>query len=312
MTAPGLHRSDACGPAHRSAPVPVAPAPDRVDVAARVRRCSLLPAQAPAALHDVATDAVRLYAAATPGYDDRVAHALAILRAAAAEHAGRIVQVTSLGVEGMVATDLIGRHRLPIAVATLDTGALHAETLALVERIEQRYSLSVEVWRPRHEAVVQFTARHGDDAMYRSIELRKACCAMRKVEPLARLLAGRSAWITGMRREQSDTRGGVRFIDRDDDGRAKINPLADWSWADIWHYVAVHDVPYNPLHDRFMPSIGCAPCTRAIAVGEDFRAGRWWWEDESDKECGLHVRQHAANAPTQAAALAKAGQPARV
>ena len=140
---------------------------------------------------------------------------------------------------------------------------------------------------------MQFVAREGADAMYRSIELRKACCGIRKMEPLARALAGKSAWITGLRREQSGARAEVPFIDDSEwasKGLRKFNPLAAWSWADVWHYIAQHGVDLNPLHDRFMPSIGCAPCTRAIAVGEDFRAGRWWWEDEAAKECGLHVK----------------------
>jgi phosphoadenosine phosphosulfate reductase len=233
--------------------------------------------------------AIALYARPTEGHDSRVAHAVAVLQSAAAEHVGRIVQATSLGAEDMVVTDLIARHHLDIALGTLQTGQLHAETLALIPRIEQRYGLAVEAYEPVAESVVHFVRTHGEKAMYQSIELRKACCAMRKLEPLARLLAGRSAWVTGLRREQSDTRAIVPFSERDDRGRLKINPLADWSWADVWHYIAQNDVPYNPLHDAFMPSIGCAPCTRAIAVGEDFRAGRWWWEDERAKECGLHV-----------------------
>ena len=237
--------------------------------------------------------AIGLYARPTPGHDERVAHALAVLQSAAIDHAGAVVQATSLGAEDMVVTDLIARHRLPIAVATLETGQLHAETLALIGRIEQRYELTVEVYRPQSEAVLHFVRTNGDDAMYRSIALRKACCGMRKLEPLARRLAGRQAWITGLRREQSDARQEVPFHERDDAGRLKLNPLADWRWSDVWQYIADHEVPYNPLHDQFMPSIGCAPCTRAIAVGEDFRAGRWWWENEDAKECGLHV----SNAP---------------
>jgi phosphoadenosine phosphosulfate reductase len=131
--------------------------------------------------------------------------------------------------------------------------------------------------------------KNGECAMYDSIELRKNCCGIRKLEPLSRMLKDRSAWITGMRREQSNDRGTVAFSELDDKGRTKFNPLADWSWTDVWQYIATNDVPYNPLHDEFMPSIGCAPCTRAIAVGEDFRSGRWWWEAEGAKECGLHV-----------------------
>ena len=237
--------------------------------------------------------AIALYARATAGFDERVAHAVAVLQSAAAEHAGRIVQATSLGAEDMVVTDLIARHALPIAVGTLETGQLHVQTAALIERIRTHYKLDVEVYRPQAEAVVQFVGRHGDKAMYESIDLRKRCCAIRKLEPLARMLDGRSAWITGLRREQSANRAVVPFSEADDQGRTKLNPLADWSWADVWHYIATHRVPYNPLHDQFMPSIGCAPCTRAIAVGEDFRAGRWWWEDESKKECGLHVKQES-------------------
>jgi phosphoadenosine phosphosulfate reductase len=235
--------------------------------------------------------AIDLYARRRDGFDARLAHTVAVLQSAAAEHAGSIVQATSLGAEDMVLTDLIARHGLAIDVATLDTGALHVQTLALVPRIEARYGLTVQRFLPRDESVVHFVREHGDDAMYRSIQLRKACCAVRKLEPLARMLAGRTAWITGLRREQSDARAEVPYHETDTQGRVKFNPLADWSWADVWHYIRLHDVPYNALHDEFYPSIGCAPCTRAVAVGEPFRAGRWWWEDESAKECGLHVRQ---------------------
>jgi phosphoadenosine phosphosulfate reductase len=217
---------------------------------------------------------------------------VAVLQSAAAEHAGAIVQATSLGAEDMVLTDLIARHQLPIAVATLDTGKLHAKTLDLIPRIEARYGLQVERHAPLAQAVVQFVREHGEEPMFRSIALRKACCDLRKLQPLARLLATRRAWVTGLRREQSANRAEVPFHERDKAGRTKFNPLADWSWNDVWHYLAIHDVPYNELHDQFFPSIGCAPCTRAIAVGEDFRAGRWWWEDEKAKECGLHVAKN--------------------
>ncbi len=245
--------------------------------------------------------AIDLYARATPGFDERVAHALAVLQSAATDHAGRIVQATSLGAEDMVLTDLIARHQLPVDIATLDTGKLHPQTLALIDTIVRHYAgygLQVERHAPPQADVVHFVTQHGDDAMYRSQQLRKSCCALRKLEPLSRLLAQRDAWVTGLRREQSDHRGAVPFHDRDDAGRIKLNPLADWSWADVWHYIALNGVPYNPLHDEFMPSIGCAPCTRAIGVGEDFRAGRWWWEQEGAKECGLHVSHDAAPTTT--------------
>lgn len=235
--------------------------------------------------------AIALYAQPSPQYATRLAHTIELLREAAREHAGRIVQATSLGAEDMVLTDLIARHRMPIAIGTLETGKLHAETVALIGRIEERYAIAVEVYRPQDEQVVHFVRTNGEDAMYRSLALRKACCGIRKLEPLARMLAHRSAWVTGLRREQSDARHEVPFHDRDDAGRLKLNALADWSWGDVWHHIAANDVPYNALHDDFMPSIGCAPCTRAIAVGEPFRAGRWWWESEGAKECGLHVHQ---------------------
>lgn len=234
--------------------------------------------------------AIELHARALPGFDERVERALALLRDAAAQHPDRIVQATSLGAEDMVLTDLIARHRLPIAVATLDTGALHAPTLELIERLQAHYGLAVERYRPQAEAVLHFVRQNGEDAMYRSLDLRKACCALRKLEPLGRLLAGRSAWVTGLRREQSDDRGEVAEVENDAQGRRKFSPLAGWRWADVWHYIAAQGVPYNPLHDEFFPSIGCAPCTRAIALGEDFRAGRWWWEQAGAKECGLHAK----------------------
>ena len=237
--------------------------------------------------------AIALHARATPGFDQRLAQTLLRLRQAAIAHPGRIVQTTSLGAEDMVITDLIARHRLPIAVATLDTGKLHAQTLALIPSIATHYGITVECWQPQPEQTLHFVRRHGDLAMRESIDLRKACCQLRKMEPLSRLLAGRSAWVTGLRREQSGTRAEVPFDARDDTGRAKLNVLADWSWNDVWHYIATFSVPTNALHDSFFPSIGCEPCTRAVAVGEDFRAGRWWWEQEAAKECGLHVVVHA-------------------
>jgi phosphoadenosine phosphosulfate reductase len=240
--------------------------------------------------------AIALYARATDGHDRRVAGTLALLQAAAVEHSSRIVQATSLGAEDMVITDLIARHHLGISIATLETGQLHAETLALIPRIEQRYGVAVHQFKPVREHAIEFVRTRGERAMYDSIELRKACCAMRKLEPLARMLEGASAWVTGLRREQSEARGDVPFSERDDKGRVKFNPLAEWTWADVWQYIADHNVPYNPLHDQFMPSIGCAPCTRAIAVGEPFRSGRWWWEDERAKECGLHVKDAPVSA----------------
>lgn len=252
--------------------------------AAQQSSLSFLPSAAPAA-----ASAIGLYARHTEGYEERVEATIAQLRQAALDHPGSIVQATSLGAEDMVLTDLIAKLGLPIAIGTLQTGKLHDETVALIPAIETKYGLKVEVYSPREEAVVHFVRRHGEEAMYQSIELRKGCCQVRKLEPLSRMLDGREAWVTGLRREQSANRGGVPLREVEANGRVKLNPLADWTWNDIWHYIATNDVPYNALHDQFMPSIGCAPCTRAIAVGEEFRAGRWWWEDEKAKECGLHA-----------------------
>lgn len=249
--------------------------------------------------------AIALYARASASFDAKLEHTLELLRAAVAEHPGRIVQATSLGVEDMVLTHLIAQEQLPITIATLETGKLHAQTLALIPAIEARYGLAIELFRPQAESVVHFVREHGERAMYDSIALRKACCGLRKMEPLGRMLTTRTAWVTGLRREQSEARGGVPERELDTAGRLKLNPLADWSWADVWHFIATREVPYNPLHDAFMPSIGCEPCTRAIAVGEPFRAGRWWWESEDAKECGLHVKHE----PDQAPAVSMIGSP---
>lgn len=241
--------------------------------------------------------AVALYARATAGFDSRVQHASKVLTQAAEQHPGRIVLATSLGAEDMVLADLIARHRLPIELATLETGQLHAQTLALIPRLETHYGLRVRRLKPVAADTVQFVARHGALAMRQSVALRKACCQLRKLEPLTRLLQGHTAWVTGLRREQSAARDQVPFEEVDDNGRSKFSPLADWSWADVWHYVSLHNVPTNPLHDEFFPSIGCEPCTRAVAVGEDPRAGRWWWETDV-KECGLHIKNPMTPLPS--------------
>lgn len=235
------------------------------------------------------SSAIALYARATDGFQARLARSRAVLAEAFEAHGKNLIQSSSLGAEDMVITALIAELGLPVKLATLDTGRLNPETLALLAQIEARYGVKVEVFKPVEEQVVRFVSERGENAMYESLALRKECCAIRKLEPLSRMLAGRSAWITGLRREQSANRADVPFSEPDGQGRTKTNPLAEWSWADVWHFIDTHQVPYNALHDQFMPSIGCAPCTRAIAVGEDFRSGRWWWED-STKECGLHAK----------------------
>jgi phosphoadenosine phosphosulfate reductase len=235
--------------------------------------------------------AIDLHARASKDYEAKLAETQKLLIQAAAEFSP-LKQASSLGAEDVVITHLINALALDIPVFVLETGALHQETLDLLARTQASSRAPVEVYRPVQEAVVQFVGREGKDAMYRSIELRKACCGIRKLEPLERALGGQKAWLTGLRREQSAARAEVPLIDTADvpkNGRTKINPLANWTWGDVWHYIQANAVDYNPLHDQFYPSIGCAPCTRAISLGEDFRAGRWWWEDEAAKECGLHV-----------------------
>ena len=235
--------------------------------------------------------ATALHAQASDTFASKLEQTQTLLQRAALEFTP-VTQASSLGAEDVVITHLINQLQLDIPVFVLDTGALHTETLALLERTQAHSRAPIRVYRPAHEAVIQFVHQEGQDAMYKSMALRKACCHIRKMEPLARALQGQRAWITGLRREQSDARAEVPLIDTTEEAtlqRIKLNPLADWTWGDVWHYIALHQVDYNPLHDQFYPSIGCAPCTRAISLGEEFRAGRWWWESETAKECGLHV-----------------------
>ena len=202
---------------------------------------------------------------------------------------------SSLGAEDMVLTDLIVRDRLDIEIFSLDTGRLPLETYELIAKVKRHYGLALRLYYPRHDLVEAYTHANGINAFYESVELRKGCCFVRKVEPLQRALAGRKAWITGLRAAQAATRDGlpVRSFDaaNGDGGLEKFNPLAAWSEDEVWAYILLNEVPYNALHDSFYPSIGCAPCTRPITPGEDVRAGRWWWENPESKECGLHVRR---------------------
>ena len=168
-------------------------------------------------------------------------------------------------------------------------------------RLELRYNRHLRYYTPQHEALETYTRTHGINGFYDSVELRRACCEVRKVEPLRRALAGRKAWITGLRSAQSPTRSALPEQEYDTThGLEKFNPLADWSEREVWAYIRLHDVPYNALHDRFYPSIGCAPCTRAITPGEDVRSGRWWWENADTKECGLHVHSTLDGTSSQA------------
>ena len=197
----------------------------------------------------------------------------------------------SLGAEDMVLTDLIVKSGLPIEIFSLDTGRLPLETYDLMAAVDAHYGLKLKVYFPQSETVETYVRANGINAFYESIELRKGCCYMRKVEPLQRALAGKKAWITGLRAQQAATRTGLPTREYDEGNKLeKFNPLADWSEKEVWTYIKQNAVPYNALHDKFYPSIGCAPCTRAVTPGEDVRSGRWWWENPESKECGLHVR----------------------
>lgn len=200
------------------------------------------------------------------------------------------VLASSLQAEDMVLTDAIVRLRLPIGVFAIDTGRLHADTLALIAQVKARYGIDIAVVVPRTEAVANYVRFYGRDAFYGSAELRHRCCEIRKVEPLARALAGRRAWISGQRRAQSATRTALAEHEFDAaHGLEKFNPLAAWSEDEVWAYLRVHDVPVSRLYEQGYRSIGCAPCTRPVTPGEEARAGRWWWENDEKKECGLHV-----------------------
>ena len=223
--------------------------------------------------------------------EQTIQSALALLREAAQGFAPAVL-ASSLGTEDMVLLDLIAGAQLSIAVFTLDTGRLPQETHDLLHRVRQRYRVPLAVLAPDSADVERYVAAHGTNGFYDSVALRQECCHLRKVKPLQRALAGKRAWITGLRRAQSAGRSTVPVREWDaENGLEKFNPLADWSDSDVAVYLAEHDVPVNALHAQGYPSIGCAPCTRAVAPGEDRRAGRWWWENPEFGECGLHPRQ---------------------
>ncbi|MDH2436577.1 phosphoadenylyl-sulfate reductase [Pokkaliibacter sp. MBI-7] len=218
----------------------------------------------------------------------KIEHSIRLLQEAEGKYA-RVTFANSLGAEDVVITHLIARHAPAINMFCLDTGRLPEETLTLLADIQQQLSCRIQVFFPRPEDVEAYVSEHGVNAFYESIELRKACCHVRKVLPLKRALAGYDAWVTGIRREQSVTRDNVAFTERDlGNNMDKLNPLADWTEKEVWAYIRHFAVPYNILHDKFYPSIGCAPCTRSVTLGEDVRSGRWWWENADLRECGLH------------------------
>jgi phosphoadenosine phosphosulfate reductase len=197
---------------------------------------------------------------------------------------------TSFGIEDQAVTFMIANTSLPIHIFTLDTGRMFQETYSTWSRTVDKYKLSIETYYPDVVALEKFTTQHGPNAFYESVELRKQCCHLRKVVPLQRALKDKKIWITGIRAAQSNNRTEMPQVEWDATNNIiKFHPILNWSNEELKEYIKVNSIPYNPLHDKGFVSIGCAPCTRAIREGEDFRAGRWWWEDTSKKECGLHV-----------------------
>jgi phosphoadenosine phosphosulfate reductase len=202
----------------------------------------------------------------------------------------KVALSSSFGAEDMVLIDMLMKIDARARILTLDTGRLPQETYNVMDAARQKYGATIEVFFPQADAVQAMVAERGMNLFYHSVENRKLCCGIRKMEPLGRALSGLDAWITGLRREQSVTRTDVHKVEWDEGNKlVKVNPLVDWSQDDVWTYIRNQNVPYNALHDRGYPSIGCAPCTRAVQPGEHERAGRWWWEHPETKECGLHV-----------------------
>ena len=217
------------------------------------------------------------------------------LKWAAETFRGRIVFASSLGAEDQAITSLIARNRIDIPIATLDTGRLFPETYDLIAETEKLYGIKIKVYTPPRDELEAFVNAHGVNAFRESLELRHACCRIRKLQSLKRLLAGNDAWVCGLRKSQSVTRTDLSVLEKDEgNGLLKVSPLIDWSEEKVWEFLKFWGVPYNPLHDRGFPSIGCACCTRAVKRTEDVRAGRWWWEAPEHRECGLHARREKA------------------
>lgn len=222
---------------------------------------------------------------------ESVVRSLAIL---AERYPHQVVFSTSFGIEDQVIAHFIFENNLPIKIFTLDTGRLFPETYATWSRTVERYGQPIETFYPDTQALQAFVSQKGPNSFYESVENRKSCCHIRKVEPLNRALAGQAIWITGIRAEQSPNRQDMSDLEWDATHQLiKFHPIFDWTYEQVREFINKNGIPYNPLHDKGFVSIGCAPCTRAIRPGEDFRAGRWWWEDASKKECGLHSTQEA-------------------
>lgn len=213
-----------------------------------------------------------------------------LLHAALKRFGSGLAFASSLGAEDQVLTDMLCRLSERPNIFTLDTGRLPQETYDVINETNEKYNITIRIAFPDLQDVENMVNEHGPNLFYKSVDLRKKCCYVRKVVPLNRALNGHEAWMTGQRRDQSQTRSELQRVEWDESrGMIKLNPLADWTHEQVWDYIKTHDVPYNKLHDRGYPSIGCAPCTRAIKPGEDVRAGRWWWENPDSKECGLHL-----------------------
>jgi len=225
------------------------------------------------------------------GSQTKIEQAIKLLQQAHDRFAPDIVFACSFGAEDVVLIDLISRHVPDIGVITLDTGRLPQATHDVMAACRERYGIEIRVYFPDASEVEGMVREQGSNLFYQSVENRKLCCEIRKVHPLRRALAGKKAWVTGLRREQANSRQAMAAIEDDNHfGIKKISPLIEWTRDDVWAYIRAHEVPYNALHDQHYPSIGCEPCTKAITVGEDPRAGRWWWEnEESVAECGLHA-----------------------
>jgi phosphoadenosine phosphosulfate reductase len=229
-----------------------------------------------------------------PQLQDQTARVRAFLQNALERHA-RIIYASSLGSEAMVLTDIMAADLPQIEIFTIDTGRLPEATHELLARLEERYGPRIRLVHPQAAALSQLSAQHGVNGFRNSISARLACCEVRKVEPFKRAIAGFSAWVTGVRREQSQVRAGALPEEWDEHyGLYKLSPLLDWTEAQIWQYIRARNLPYNALHDQHYSSIGCTPCTRATRPGESQRAGRWWWEESAARECGLHPRVRPA------------------
>lgn len=214
------------------------------------------------------------------------------------EFPGQVTFSSSFSYEDQAITHEILNNYLPVKIFTLDTGRLFAETYSVWSSTNSKYSTSINAYYPQAELLQEYIVANGPNAFYESVELRKACCNIRKVEPLKRALAGNAVWITGLRAEHSANRHDLPILEWDESNNIiKYHPLLHWTTDEVIRHIRENNIPYNPLHDKGFISIGCAPCTRAVKPGEDFRAGRWWWEDASKKECGLHVHTEAPSTP---------------